>query len=118
MNGWGAEVERQRPKPIMSSLHANWSLFAGAGGLIGLGAVKLGLSIVEHVGLAVLLMSGLAIAVSRVRWAAQPVTDDAPALLGRIELMIVGFLMFCAALAEGVADWAAIFLRTHLRAMP
>ena len=116
MNGWGAEVERQRPKPIMSSLHANWSLFAGAGGLIGLGAVKLGLSIVEHVGLAVLLMSGLAIAVSRVRWAAQPVTDDAPAFAWpHRSLLIVGFLMFCAALAEGaVADWAAIFLRTHL----
>ena len=117
MNGWGAEVERQRPKPIMSSLHANWSLFAGTGGLVGLGAVKLGLSVVEHIGLAVLLMSALAIAVSRVRWAAQPVTDDAPAFAWpHRSLLVVGLLMFCAALAEGaVADWAAIFLRAHLQ---
>ena len=48
MNGWGAEVERQGPKSIMSSLHAYWSLFAGIGGLIGFLAVQFNLTVLQH----------------------------------------------------------------------
>jgi MFS family permease len=48
MNGWGAEIERQGSKSIMSSLHAYWSLFAGLGGAFGFAAIHFELSVLEH----------------------------------------------------------------------
>ena len=48
MNAWGAEVERKGGKPIMSSLHAMFSLGAGLGALSGYVAVQLGLSPLVH----------------------------------------------------------------------
>jgi MFS family permease len=117
MNGWGAEVERSGVKPIMSSLHAFWSLFAGIGGLVGLAAIELGLSIEQHFWLAVLILIGPAVLTSRVGWTGSIVNNSTPAFAWpRKSLWLVGFLMFCAALTEGaVADWAAIFLQERLK---
>jgi predicted MFS family arabinose efflux permease len=117
MNGWGAEVERSSVKPIMSSLHAYWSLFAGIGGLAGLLAIEFGFSIEQHILLVVLIMSGLAVLTFRVSWMGSIVNNSTPAFAWpRKSLWFVGFLMFCAALTEGaVADWAAILLQQRLK---
>ena len=66
MNGWGAEVERQGSKSIMSSLHAYWSLFAGIGGLIGFLAVQIDLTVIQHFLIINGLIALLALKASRV----------------------------------------------------
>lgn len=112
MNGWGAEVERQGPKSIMSSLHAYWSLFAGIGGLIGFLAVQFNLTVLQHFLAASGLMGLLALRASRISWVGSTVNKATPMFAWpKKNLLFVGLLMFCAALAEGaVADWAAIFV--------
>ena len=112
MNGWGAEVERQGSKSIMSSLHAYWSLFAGVGGLIGFFAVQVNLTVMLHFLIIGGLMAFLALKASRVSWIGSTVSEATPMFAWpKKNLLFVGLLMFCAALAEGaVADWAAIFV--------
>ena len=118
MNGWGAEIERQGSKSIMSSLHAYWSLFAGLGGAFGFAAIQLELSVLEHFMIVGLFMGVLAIPSSRVNWGGSAIQEGSPVFAWpKKHLLFVGFLMFGAALAEGaVADWAAIFVieRFHI----
>ena len=112
MNGWGAEIERQGSKSIMSSLHAYWSLFAGLGGAFGFAAIHFELSVLEHFMIVGLFMGVLAIPSSRVNWGGSAIQEGSPVFAWpKKHLLFVGFLMFGAALAEGaVADWAAIFV--------
>ena len=112
MNGWGAEIERQGSKSIMSSLHAYWSLFAGLGGAFGFAAIHFELSVLEHFMIVGLFMGVLAIPSSRVNWGGSAIQEGSPVFVWpKKHLLFVGFLMFGAALAEGaVADWAAIFV--------
>ena len=118
MNGWGAEIERQGSKSIMSSLHAYWSLFAGLGGAFGFAAIHFELSVLEHFMIVGLFMGVLAIPSSRVNWGGSAIQEGSPVFAWpKKHLLFVGFLMFGAALAEGaVADWAAIFVieRFHI----
>ena len=118
MNGWGAEIERQGSKSIMSSLHAYWSLFAGLGGAFGFAAIHFELSVLEHFMIVGLFMGVLAIPSSRVNWGGSAIQGGSPVFAWpKKHLLFVGFLMFGAALAEGaVADWAAIFVieRFHI----
>ena len=118
MNGWGAEIERQGSKSIMSSLHAYWSLFAGLGGAFGFAAIHFELSVLEHFMIVGLFMGVLAIPSSRVNWGGSAIQEGSPLFAWpKKHLLFVGFLMFGAALAEGaVADWAAIFVieRFHI----
>ena len=112
MNGWGAEIERQGCKSIMSSLHAYWSLFAGIGGLIGFLAIEVNLTVIQHY----LIISGvmvlLTLKASRVAWTGSTISESTPMFAWpKKNLLFVGLLMFGAALAEGaVADWGAIFV--------
>ena len=112
MNGWGAEVERQGSKSIMSSLHAYWSLFAGIGGLIGFLAVQVDFTVMHHFLMISGMMGLLALKASRVDWIGSTVSESVPMFAWpKKNLLFVGLLMFGAALAEGaVADWAAIFV--------
>ena len=112
MNGWGAEVERQGSKSIMSSLHAYWSLFAGIGGLTGFLAVEVNSTVIQHFLFISGLMALLALKAARVSWIESTVSEATPMFAWpKKNLLFVGLLMFCAALAEGaVADWAAIFV--------
>ena len=118
MNGWGAEIERQGSKSIMSSLHAYWSLFAGLGGAFGFAAIHFELSVLEHFMIVGLFMGVLAIPSSRVNWGGSAIQEGSPVFAWpKKHLLFVGFLMFGSALAEGaVADWAAIFVieRFHI----
>lgn len=112
MNGWGAEVERQGSKSIISSLHAYWSLFAGMGGLIGFLAVQGNFTVLQHFLVVSGLMGFVAAKVSRASWIDSTVSEATPMFAWpKKNLLFVGLLMFGAALAEGaVADWAAIFV--------
>ncbi len=126
MNAHGLLVERRAGKPILSSMHAAWSI----GGLIGAGtaAVAAAASLDARVHLLAVGLTSLAIGL----WFGArllPGGDDAhppdapEAQPGRLpastrrRLTILGAVAFCGLLAEGAAaDWSAVYVNDSLGA--
>ncbi|HSJ73618.1 MAG TPA: hypothetical protein VK904_04820 [Miltoncostaeaceae bacterium] len=116
MNAHGVAVERTLGRPIMSSLHAGWSigglLGAGLGGLLAAGAVDARLNLI----LVPAAACGLALVVSRALLpAAEDIAPALPALrLPSPRIALLGLVAFCSLFAEGVAaDWSASTSRTR-----
>ena len=111
MNAWGAEVERKGGRPIMSSLHAMFSLGAGLGALSGFVAVKLGLGPLPHFWLVCAAFGAAGLWLSAIPWTSQA-SDGGPAFaLPKGPLLLVALFAFCSSLGEGaMADWSALFL--------
>ena len=115
MNAWGAEVERQFERPILSSLHAMFSLGAGLGAMSGYLAVWYGLGTGLH-----FLWAGFGLGLGSYLFARGPwPTPVAGAessnglVLPRGSLAVVGLVAACATLSEGaLADWSGMFLHT------
>jgi predicted MFS family arabinose efflux permease len=118
-NAHGAALERDSGRPIMSSLHAGWSIgaVAGAGGASV--AAAAGLDPRAYVaGVGVLLLALGAVLAARV--------GDAHVLAGEREsgfarpsrgVLLLGLLCILAMLTEGsLNDWSAIHLRDDLGA--
>lgn len=111
MNAWGAEVERAGGRPIMSSLHAMFSLGAGLGALSGFGAVKLGLSPWPHFWIACAGFGAAALWIARLPWTSRAAAGGPAFALPRGPLLLVSLFAFCSSLGEGaMADWSALFL--------
>jgi len=112
MNAWAAEVERAAGRPIMSSVHAMWSLGAGLGAGSGWLAVHAGVAPGGHF----LLVAGVAAVVGgmagRVRWASGRVRGGGGGFaLPPRALLAVGVIAMCSSVGEGaMADWSAVFL--------
>jgi predicted MFS family arabinose efflux permease len=113
MNAHGVAVERELPKPIMSSLHGGWSLggFASAGVVAITAAARVDPrleSVFVGVGLwlaALWLMPRLGKA------SAHSETGRGFALPSRA-VMLIGGLCFLVMMTEGgIADWSGIYLR-------
>ena len=113
MNAHGVEVERRLGRPILSSLHAGYSL----GGLIGAGAGALvaaaGIDVRVHFAVMALILAAAALgAAPRLL----PAGADAAPPGGRLALpprglWPLGAIAFCCMLAEGAAaDWSAVYL--------
>ncbi len=116
MNAWGAEVECQLERPVMSSLHAMFSLGAGLGAASGYLAVQYGIGTGPHfLGVGLLLGVG-ALTVSAGRWpSATPIGTELSGglILPRGPLALVGLIAACASLSEGaMADWSGVFLHS------
>lgn len=115
MNAHAAALERAFGRPIMSSIHAFFSIgglfgAAGAAGLIGLGAgAPLGM------GLSALVLALLVAAASLwLRFAEEEEEVEAgPAFrLPSRAVLALGALAVCSFLCEGaVMEWSAVFLR-------
>ncbi len=114
MNSWGAEVERQLGRPIMSSLHAMFSLGAGVGAASGVLAVAWGLDRTPHFVVFTLLAAMPLLWIGNIGWQLDRVNDHAGRLTFAIPkgaLLVVGVVAFCASLGEGaMADWSAVYL--------
>lgn len=113
MNAHGLAVEAAIRRPIMSSLHAVWSL----GGLLGAGLGSLALAFLlpwQHAMLVAALMTVLSLLACR---ALLPGTADRGPAAAHFALPTratvgLGLLCFIALMGEGaVLDWAAIHLR-------
>jgi Major Facilitator Superfamily len=119
MNAHGVAVERVLGRPIMSSLHAGWSIGGLAGA--GLGALLAAGGVEARVNLIVVPVAicGLALVATR---ELLPATEDiAPALpalrLPPPRVALLGLIAFCSLFAEGVAaDWSAVYLEDSLGA--
>jgi MFS family permease len=119
MNAHGIAVERCLGRPIMSSLHALFSI----GGLVGAGSavvvLPLGVSPIAHVGTAALLGFGLIVLANRFLLPhSVDIADGGPRfVLPRGRLLVLGMMAFFILMAEGaMADWTAVYLRTDLGA--
>ena len=114
MNSWGAEVERHLGRPIMSSLHAMFSLGAGVGAASGMIAVTWGLDRTPHFVMFTLLAAMPLLWIGNIGWRQDGVSDHSGRLTFAIpkgSLLVVGVVAFCASLGEGaMADWSAVYL--------
>ncbi len=119
MNAHGVALERRYGRPILSSLHAGWSI----GGLVGAGLggllAALGTDVRLHLVVVPLAACALALAATR---RLLPAGEDAvpplPALrLPSRRVAMLGLIAFCSLFAEGVAaDWSAVYLQDSLGA--
>ena len=136
MNTQAVVVERARARPLMSGLHAWWSIGAFAGAGLGVLGVAMGLSLTDQLlllGLPALVIPGwlttwmlpdAAADAARERHdTARTPAQHRPApgpparrpALGTI--IVLGAIAFASFLCEGAsADWAAVYLRGSLSA--
>ena len=119
MNAHGVAVERSLGRPIMSSLHAGWSVGglvgAGLGGLLAAGGVDVRLNLI----VVPVAVCGLALLATRALLpAAEDIAPARPALrLPSPRIALLGLIAFCSLFAEGAAaDWSAVYLEDSLGA--
>lgn len=122
MNAQAVAVERAHRRPLMSSIHATWSIGLLAGAGAGAGAASLGVAPVIHFAMAATLVAGASFVSLRGLLAfnapefSQPEAEDEPLRLRRVlvvlPLALIGFASF---FGEGAAaDWSAVYLDGNL----
>src|SRR5262245_48691312 len=121
LNAHGIALERLLGRPILSGLHAGFSL----GGLAGAGVAALlaggGIDVRVHLALAAAVLGALlaAAAPGLALPGSAEVPGPPPLARPRRELLGLGAIAFCCLLAEGAAaDWSAVFLRDSAGAGP
>ncbi|MEU7882087.1 MFS transporter [Microbispora bryophytorum] len=124
MNAQGSAVERAYGRPIMSGLHAGWCVGAISAGLLGTGAIALGLSLTAHILVVALVSVPAALALSRLHLPdPAPEADEAGRTPARARrrlpgvVYLLGAVTFAAFMVEGVvADWNGLYLIGTLHA--
>jgi predicted MFS family arabinose efflux permease len=119
MNAHGVAVERELPKPIMSSLHGGWSLggFAASGLVVAATAAGIDPRIWgAAMGLA--LCAGAMWIATRLGSASMHTGDAGGGFaLPSRAVLLIGILCLLAMVTEGaVSDWSGIYLRQNLGA--
>jgi MFS family permease len=115
MNVSGIEAQRRLQRPVLSSMHAIWSIGAVLGGLIGSAAAGLRVPVPLHVAAVAVVLACLVLAVARV------VPDHSGAGEGEPTgarfspaLALLCLLAVCAAVVEDApASWSAVYLVEH-----
>jgi predicted MFS family arabinose efflux permease len=113
MNAHGVALERELPKPIMSSLHGGWSLggFAAAGIVVIAAAAGVDPR-VESLFVGVALWLSAIWITGRLGDASTHSKTAAGFALPSRAVMLIGGLCFLAMMIEGgIADWSGIYLR-------
>jgi MFS family permease len=118
MNANGAAVEHFYGRPILSSLHAFWSIGAFAGAGVTALMTATGVPAEVHlVAVAVLLGAVGTLACSRLMPAAEHPAEHPAERRARPSRRVIGLTLIAmsAFLAEGaINDWGALYLRTSL----
>ncbi|MCA8878471.1 MAG: MFS transporter [Rhodobacteraceae bacterium] len=111
MNAWAAEVESRAGRPVMSSLHAMWSLGAGLGAALGWGSVQIGLAPGPQFWGLGLALGAAAMWLAAIAWESTRHHGGPAFAFPRGILLLVGLVAFGSAIGEGaMADWSAVFL--------
>jgi len=122
MNACGARLELGYGRPIMSSLHAGYSIAGLGGAAIGgvsawLGASPLATFAVTAAALIVLgLLAGPHVFIPAVTPREEHPSDPAPSIRNiRRVIWVLGLLALCGQVGEGSAgDWSAVYLHVDL----
>jgi MFS family permease len=121
-NAVGVEVEARVDRPVLSGLHAGFSLGGLGGALLG-GAVSALLGVTAH--LALVAAAGLFVSAwalpallgARRTAPAPRRTVDVPRRRPTAVLVVLGLIAGCTAFGEGaLTDWGALLLREQLAA--
>ena len=113
MNAHGVAVERELPKPIMSSLHGGWSVggFASAG-LVAIAAAAGVDPRLESLLVGVALWLAALWITRRLGSASTHSEARRGSRCPRVRSMLLGGLCFLVMMTEGgIADWSGIYLR-------
>ncbi len=117
MNANGIAVEHAGAGPIMSRLHASWSIGAFFGALVSTQVAAMGIPVLPEFAVAA---AGFAIGGVILRFTMLP--DKHVEGGGRIQLptgplVLLGTLAICGLMAEGSAtDWSAVYLQSTMNA--
>jgi fucose permease len=117
MNAHGAAIERDEQRPIMSSLHAGWSL-GGVAGAVAVG-LSAGASVDPRVHMVVtaIVLWLLGVTVARSIGHADVVAEEQSAgfRLPPRDVILLGVLCILVMVTEGAMnDWSALYLREDL----
>jgi predicted MFS family arabinose efflux permease len=119
MNAHGVAVERELPKPIMSSLHGGWSLggFASSGLAAAAGSAGLDPR-VESLLVGVALWLAMALWIGGRLGSASTHSEGGNGFaLPSRAVLLIGALCFLAMMTEGaIGDWSGIYLKQDLGA--
>jgi predicted MFS family arabinose efflux permease len=118
MNAHGVAVERELPKPIMSSLHGGWSVggFTASGLAVVAGSAGLDPR-VESLFVGVALWVFALFVTGRLGSASAHSEEGSGFALPSRAVLLIGLLCFLAMMTEGaIGDWSGIYLRHDLGA--
>lgn len=117
MNTQGLSVQHVLRKPILSGLHAQWSIGALVGAVIGGWSMKNSQTIQQHFLFVSLFSMAIALWMFFYMIADYQHEDSGQKLFtwpGKV-LLILGLICFCTAMAEGaMADWSSLYYRQVL----
>ncbi len=117
MNAQGLSIQHLINKPILSGLHAMWSVGAFSAAAITGWMMKLEFSTDQHFMMIAVL--GITCSVSLYFFLIEDLEDDQPVkifVLPTKGLLLLGFICFCVAMSEGaMADWSSLYYRMVLK---
>ena len=126
MNAIAVQVELARARPVMSAIHATWSLgqLVGSAAVLGVARIVTGsgtLATVTLLGAAVIMLLALVVALRIVPDVRVPPARHADGRVARIPRIayILGIMAISFGLAEGAAiDWSALHVTDVTRVSP
>lgn len=114
MNTQGISIQHQINKPILSSLHAMWSIGAFSAAAVSGWTMRMGYSTTIHF-LIVSLMAAFIIIVGSFHLIPDEGLGDETSkvfVLPNRKLVLLGIICFCVAMSEGaMADWSSLYYR-------
>jgi MFS family permease len=117
MNAHGLAVEQLRGRPILSTLHAGWSLGGLVGASVGAVAARADVDHLVHFTVVAVVLAAGQVAVAPLLLPAAADRPEEPPRLRRPprRLAALSLLAFCGLFAEGAAaDWSAVYLDESL----
>ena len=114
MNSQGISIQHRINKPILSSLHAMWSIGAFSAAAISGWTMKMGYSTAVHFTIVSMIAVVIIIAGSFFLIPDESVDDTSAKVfvLPNKKLILLGVICFCVAMSEGaMADWSSLYYR-------
>ncbi len=117
MNTQGLSIQHLINKPILSGLHAMWSVGAFSAAAFTGWMMKLNFSTDQH--FMVIALIGISVSMCMYFFLIKDLAHDHPPkifVLPAKGLLLLGFICFCVAMSEGaMADWSSLYYRMVLK---
>src|ERR1035437_6733110 len=115
MNTNGMAVERAGTRPIMSRLHASWSIGSFLGAVSTTIALQAGLSVFEQFAILAVGLVLASVVLSRTLLPEKHAAEGPALRRPPRRLVVLGLVALCGLVAEGSAgDWSGIFVKDSL----